>query len=376
MRRQLPREQGVPSSLSLTNYLARGRLRFGCWWPLRGGAALRPLLTNLAATFAHLGNGDGNSLVFHRPLLLKGQLTKKIRTLSLRASPPNPQYPRAGDPLAPTRRDDGRDENVAWGKTLKGYLPSDLSVVSPGREVLITPIGRRLGLKNTTARFGVSLADRRRHLYIVGKTGAGKSTLVANMAIANIRAGHGVGIIDPHGDLCKVILSYIPKRRIHDVVYLEPFDSQRPFSLNILEVKSMHERDVIASGIVAIFAKLYHESWGPRLEYLLRNVILTLLERPGSTLVDVLPLLGNERFRADVVSHLTDPILKAFWKMSLKGCPDRLRAEAISPIQNKVGQFVQSRKIRAIIGRSSSTLTLRRSSMAGKFFCSTCRREN
>ena len=178
------------------------------------------------------------------------------------------------------------------------------------------------------------------------------------MAIDDIRRDRAVGIIDPHGDLTETIIDYIPKRRMNDVVYLEPFDPVRPFRLNVLEIQSNQQKDLVASGIVSIFYKLYGDSWGPRLEYILRNVIITLLEIPGSTLVDVMRLLSDTRYRIAATSKIQDPVVKAFWEDEFAKMPDRLRAEAVSPIQNKVGQFVTSTMIRNVIGHPKSTINL------------------
>lgn len=220
--------------------------------------------------------------------------------------------------------------------------------------------------KNQETIFGIKTEDRRKHIYIIGKTGAGKSTLIANMSIDDIRKNRGLGIIDPHGDLSETILDYIPNRRVNDVVYLEPFDLERPFSLNVLEVKNKQQKDLVASGIVSIFYKLYKDSWGPRLKYILRNVILTLLEIENATLVDILSLLAHQDYRKKVISQLKDPILRAFWEKEFAKMPDRLKAEAISPIQNKVGQFVTSKMIRNIIGKAKSTVNLQQIMDEGK----------
>ena len=266
---------------------------------------------------------------------------------------------------------------MAWGKTLLGEPPENLPVSpagtgiarnAPTEEKYKSDINffAKAEFKNKETVFGIKTEDRRKHVYIIGKTGVGKSTLIANMAIDDIRKDRGVGIIDPHGDLSEIILDYIPKRRMNDVVYLEPFDTERPFSLNVLEIKNKQQKDLVASGIVSIFYKLYKDSWGPRLEYILRNVILTLLEAPGATLVDILSLLSNADYRKKVVSALKDPVLKDFWEKEYAKMPDRLKAEAISPIQNKVGQFVTSKMIRNIIGKTKSSIDLEQIMNEGK----------
>lgn len=186
------------------------------------------------------------------------------------------------------------------------------------------------------------------------------------MAIDDIRKGRGIGIIDPHGDLSEIILDYIPKRRMNDVVYLEPFDHERPFNLNVLEVHNKQHKDLISSGIVSIFHKIYGESWGPRLEYILRNVILTLLDTEQGTLLDALRILSDDSYRAKVVLKITDPVLKNFWEQEFEKMSDKLRTEAVMPIQNKIGQFVSSKMIRNIIGNPNSSINLQEIMDEGK----------
>jgi len=331
-----------------------------------------PYLTNLAGTFGSFSLGEGNQYVFKKRVFFKKALIDRIKSRKisyferqghiLNAQELTTLWHPPGYLLAGIK-------NMAWGKTLLGEPPENLPVVpdsATDEQKNNINFFAKAEFKNKETIFGIKTEDRRKHVYIIGKTGVGKSTLIANMAIDDIRKNRGVGIIDPHGDLSETILDFIPKRRMNDVVYLEPFDTERPFSLNVLEIKNKQQKDLVASGIVSIFYKLYKDSWGPRLEYILRNVILTLLEAPGATLVDILALLSNAEYRKKVVRSLSDPVLKDFWEKEFAKMPDRLKAESISPIQNKVGQFVTSKMIRNIIGRTKSSIDLEQIMNEGK----------
>ncbi len=330
-----------------------------------------PFLHNLAGTFGSYSLGEGNHLRFKKPLFTKQRLMSKMRRRKIgyfeaRHHIFNSQelatlWHLPTKPLAGIK-------NIAWGKTLGGEPPENLPTalnVTEEEKKNINFFATTI-FKNQDAIFGIKNADRRKHVYIIGKTGAGKSTLVANMAIDDIRKDRGIGVIDPHGDLSETIIKYIPKRRINDVVYLEPFDTQRPFSLNVLEIKNAQHKDLIASGIVSIFNKIYADSWGPRLEYILRNVIFTLLEIPNATLIDGLTLLSDMKYRTRVVPSISDPVIRNFWEKEFAQMTDKLRTEAISPIQNKVGQFVSSKMVRNIIGHPKSTINLEQIMNEGK----------
>ncbi len=193
---------------------------------------------------------------------------------------------------------------------------------------------------------------------MVGKTGTGKSTLIANMVIDDLKKGRGVAVIDPHGDLCETVLNYIPKNRINDTIYFNPADRDYPVIINPLEVTTKEEAELVVSGLMSIFTKVWANVWSARMEYILRNSLLTLTEIEGSTLADVLSILGDEGYRKKVVEKMHDETLKQFWLREFNQMPESLQAEAISPIQNKVGQFVTSPMIRSIISQPKSTISL------------------
>jgi type IV secretory pathway VirB4 component len=258
-------------------------------------------------------------------------------------------------------------KNIAWGSRLTGEAPENLPIADENEEEKKhINFFARTEFKNKTATFGIKREDRRKHIYIIGKTGTGKSTMIANMAVNDMRNGEGVAVIDPHGDLCDILLDYIPSHRINDVAYLDPSDTEYPFHLNPLEVKNTSYRELIASGIVSIFYKLYHFSWGPRLEYILRNTILTLLRVPGSTLLQIPELLTSDTYRRRVVEKLDDQVLKNFWLNEFEKMSPQMKSEAVSPILNKIGQFLSSQTIRNIIGNPVSTIDLEKMMNDGK----------
>lgn len=258
-------------------------------------------------------------------------------------------------------------KNIAWGVKLTGEPPENLPVVTDEpEEKRAINFFARTEYKNQPTTFGIKREDRRKHVYIVGKTGTGKSTMIANMVINDMRNGEGVAVIDPHGDLCDVLLDFVPANRINDVAYLDPSDIEHPFYLNPFEVKDGVYKELVASGIVSIFYKLYSHSWGPRLEYILRNTILTLLSVPGTTLLQVPEILTNESYRQKVVEKMTDQVLKNFWLNEFNKMPPQMKSEAVSPILNKVGQFLSSQTIRNIVGHPTSTIDLESMMNEGK----------
>lgn len=213
--------------------------------------------------------------------------------------------------------------------------------------------------RNQNRKFGIKTDDRRRHMYLIGKTGMGKSTILENMIIEDIRAGRGVAVVDPHGDLAEKVIEFVPNERINDIVYFNPSDMDYPFAFNVVEQVEPHLRHLVASGLLGVFQKLWADSWGPRLEYILRNAILAILDYPGATLLAVMRMLSDKPFRKMVIDKIQDPVVKAFWVNEFAGYADKFASEAVSPIQNKIGQFLSSSLIRNIVGQARSSINIR-----------------
>lgn len=218
-------------------------------------------------------------------------------------------------------------------------------------------IGNR-GSKDTEL-VEIEARDRKHHAYIVGQTGTGKSTLIKNMAVQDIRSGAGVAVVDPHGDLIEDILNFIPKSRTNDVVYFNPADSVRPSGLNLLEAKGEDEKQLVASSLVSVFRHLWRSSWGPRTEFLLYNAVLALMDTPGQTLLGVYRILIDAEFRERIVGNVKDPMVRTFWVEDFERYSERFVKEVIAPLQNKVGQLLTSPYLRNIVGQPKSTIDAR-----------------
>lgn len=213
--------------------------------------------------------------------------------------------------------------------------------------------------RNARRSFGIKRDDRRRHMYIIGKTGMGKTTLLENLIISDILNGEGCCYIDPHGDTANKILDFIPSHRINDVIYINPADTEFPIAFNVLEAVDENSKSFIASGLISVFKKLWADSWGPRLEYILRNTILSLLDYQGSTLLGIMRILVEKDYRDKVVARIKDPVVRSFWVNEYNKWNEKTLQEVISPIQNKVGQFLSNFLIRNIVGQVKSTIDLR-----------------
>lgn len=221
----------------------------------------------------------------------------------------------------------------------------------------VTPIGIT-NYQSKRIPFGIKKNDRSGHIYCIGKTGSGKSTLLLNMAIADISHGDGVGIIDPHGDLASQLLSYIPKERIRDVIYFNAGDREYPIAFNPLECTDKENRHLVASAIVESLKKLWIDSWGPRLEHILRNTILSLMHRTDTTMLDIVPMLTNHDFRREVMYSIDDQALREFWYKEYDPLPPQVKQEHIAPIVNKVGIFATHPILRNILGQKKSSFSI------------------
>ncbi|MFW0837836.1 MAG: type IV secretory system conjugative DNA transfer family protein [Candidatus Komeilibacteria bacterium] len=213
--------------------------------------------------------------------------------------------------------------------------------------------------RNIERKFGIKVKDRRNHMYLIGKTGVGKSTMLENMIVQDIQAGRGVAVVDPHGDTVEKIVSYIPTSRINDTIYFNPADINYPFAFNVLEKVDKEHQHLVASGLIGVFRKIWADTWGPRLEYVLRNAILALLEFPDSTLLGIMRMLVDQDYRRKVVGQVTDPVVKSFWIDEYEKYKGNFQVEAIAPIQNKVGAFLSSFLIRNVVGQIKSSIDLR-----------------
>lgn len=214
--------------------------------------------------------------------------------------------------------------------------------------------------------FGIRERDRAGHVYVIGKTGTGKSTLLLNMAVADITEGHGVGLIDPHGDLAEAVLDRIPASRINDVIYINAADLDHPVAFNPLRKVVPTQQHLVVSGLISIFKKIWPTYWGPRLEHVLRHVLFTLVQVPGSTLLDISRLLTDKEFRDGVLPRIDGDEVLEFWRNEFQKLSYRSQSDAIAPILNKVGQLRTALPLRNILGQSDNTFSVREAMDTGK----------
>lgn len=217
----------------------------------------------------------------------------------------------------------------------------------------------KTNFRNTMRKFGIKTDDRRRHTYVIGKTGMGKTTLLENMILSDIYAGHGCCYIDPHGDTAEKLIDYIPSWRINDVVYFNPADVDYPIGFNILESIDENMKHLVAAGMMGVFKKIWEGVWSARMEYILNNTILALMDTPGTTLLGINRMLSDEEYRNSIIMNVKDPIVKQFWIKEFGNYQQKFASEAVAPIQNKVGQFLSASIIRNIVAQAKSAMNIR-----------------
>ncbi|MBI5732932.1 type IV secretion system DNA-binding domain-containing protein [Candidatus Jorgensenbacteria bacterium] len=240
-----------------------------------------------------------------------------------------------------------------------------MEAVNPEKEVVYFG---RINFRNSARLFGIKRNDRRQHLYVIGKTGTGKSAMLHNMMVQDIANGEGLCVVDPHGELVESILQKIPKERLDDVIYFNPADIDYHIGFNVLELPDPKYKHLVASGLMGIFTKIWSNVWSARMEYILNNAILALLDTPGTTLLGITRILVDKEYRQKIVSNVKDPVVKSFWIHEFEEWSAQFRNEAIAPIQNKVGQFLSTAIVRNIVGQSKSTIDIFDIMNSGKIF--------
>lgn len=221
----------------------------------------------------------------------------------------------------------------------------------------ITPIGYT-NWRNQNIPFGIKDKDRLGHIYCIGKTGMGKSTLLQKMALSDITKGKGCGIIDPHGDVAKYLVERIPEDRKKDLVYINPADIENVVVYNPLHAVHPNYHSLVASGLISTFKKIWADSWGPRLEYILRFSLLTLLQYPYATLLDIQPLLTDQEFREKVLDYVKEDYIFDFWRKEFGKYSPAFRNEVTAPILNKMGVFVSNEHLRKMLGQQTSSFRM------------------
>jgi hypothetical protein len=257
--------------------------------------------------------------------------------------------------------------NIVWASTKTAEPPAKLPIIT-GNNAIDENISA-FGLTNFRGinhQFGMLRYDRSRHMYIIGQTGAGKSGTLALLALSDIFHNQGYAIIDPHGDFAIDNMKFIPASRIKDVVYFNPSDTAFPLGFNPLEVTDPSMKSNISSEVIGVLKRMFAESWGPRLEYILRYTILALLDRPETTMLDITRMLTDKKFRKDTLTYCQDTVVLQFWTVEFASWTDKFQAEAIAPILNKVGAFTANPVIRNIIGQPKSTFNIRKMMDEGK----------
>lgn len=257
--------------------------------------------------------------------------------------------------------------NIVWASSKTAEPPAKLPIIT-GKDATDDQISA-FGVTNFRGinhQFGMLRFDRSRHVYIIGQTGAGKSGLLELFALSDIFHNQGYAIIDPHGDFAIDNMKFIPGSRVQDVVYFNPADTAYPLGFNPLEVTDPNQKTNISSEVIGVLKRMFGDSWGPRLEYILRYTILALLDRPETTMLDITRMLTDKKFRKETLEYCKDTVVLQFWNVEFASWTDKFQAEAIAPVLNKVGAFTANPVIRNIIGQPKSTFNIRQIMDQGK----------
>ncbi len=254
---------------------------------------------------------------------------------------------------------------VAYTSTKVGEPPSNLPTVNntPAKDISLFGVTT---FRQANIKFGIKREDRKRHMYIIGKSGSGKSFLLNLLTLSDIYHNEGFAVVDPHGDYAQDMLRYIPEHRLDDVVYFNPADGEFPVAFNPMEVYDVNRRSNVASEIVGVLKKMFGDSWGPRLEHILRYTLLALLETPNTTLLGITRMLTDKKYRNEIIANVQDPVVKAFWINEFASWNDKFASEAVAPVLNKVGAFTANPLIRNVIGQEKSTFSIRKMMDEGK----------
>jgi hypothetical protein len=255
--------------------------------------------------------------------------------------------------------------NIVWATVKTAEPPPNVPILVKGEEDKVSLFGVT-NFRGTNTIFGMSRADRGRHVYILGQTGTGKSGALELLTLSDIYYNQGFAVVDPHGDYAQHILDFIPPERVNDVIYFNPADTNFPIGFNPLEVTDKTLKGHTASELVGVLKRLFADSWGPRLEYILRYTLLALLDYPNATMLDITRMLTEKKFRQDVIGYLDDPVVKNFWNIEFASWNDKFASEAVAPVLNKVGAFTANPMMRNILGQPKSTFNIREIMDEGK----------
>lgn len=316
------------------------------------------MLNELMASLQQYSLPQANSLEFGRPVKnLKSFINQYQRRVASRRAAVMNSEEIASIFHLPSQSVE--TPGIVWAKSRKGEPPPNLPLALMGDNEDLT-VFAKTDFRYEERKFGIKQIDRLRHIYVIGKTGMGKSTLLSNMAIDDVRSGRGVAVIDPHGDLIDDVLECIPRRRINDVVIFSPADREFPVGFNMLEKVDSSHMPLVASGLIAVFYKMFSHSWGPRMEHILRNIILALLEMPNATLMGITRIIVDKKYREKVIDNVRNPAVHDFWKKEFPALASGNPSDTFGPIQNKVGQFLSTSIVRNIVGQEHGTINIRK----------------